>query len=152
MNAQLLEVAERDGWVCWLCGGKVAADDGRAGPWAPSVDHVVPKARGGGNAAANLRLAHRRCNSRRGSRLPELDWPQRFGVLSEAPLWQALQRATRRRGSWETVAVVPTAARATAAAAWVRTRAALILGGAWSAEARVLTGELYGVALRADDA
>jgi 5-methylcytosine-specific restriction endonuclease McrA len=41
--------------VCWICG-----------TWgADTVDHVVPRARGGGNNEDNLRPAHARCNYRR---------------------------------------------------------------------------------------
>ena len=147
MNATLRTVAERDRWVCWLCGGDVdAAATGT--PWAASVDHVVPKSRGGSNDQTNLRLAHKRCNGRRGSRIPELQWPARFGVLHEAPLWQALQRAARRPGQWETVAVVTVADTADTAADWVTQRAELVLGGAWESAVTRLSTDLYGVRLR----
>jgi 5-methylcytosine-specific restriction endonuclease McrA len=45
---------------CWLCG--------RAG--ADTLDHVVPVAYGGTNTPANLRPAHKSCNSRRGATMP----------------------------------------------------------------------------------
>jgi 5-methylcytosine-specific restriction protein A len=48
-------ILARDGGVCWICGG-LGAD---------SVDHVVPRARGGGNGDENLRAAHLSCNSAR---------------------------------------------------------------------------------------
>lgn len=35
-------------------------------PAGASLDHVLPKAYGGGYALGNLRLAHRRCNETRG--------------------------------------------------------------------------------------
>lgn len=57
----LLEIAERDRWRCWLCGGRVA----RA---IASIDHVQPISLGGADTRANVRLAHHRCNSRRGNR------------------------------------------------------------------------------------
>lgn len=56
-------IFERDGWVCWLCGGPVAHDEA-------SLDHVVPVAAGGTHEESNLRLAHIMCNSRRQERDP----------------------------------------------------------------------------------
>ena len=53
-------VAERDGWRCALCRGKVIREN-----W--SLDHVVPLSKGGAHTYANVVLAHRSCNSRRGA-------------------------------------------------------------------------------------
>lgn len=60
------QVFVRDGWKCYLCGiatpmGLV----GRLAPNAPTVDHVVPLARGGRHEFANTRCACRECNSRK---------------------------------------------------------------------------------------
>lgn len=52
-------VAERDGWRCGICGGKVTRKN-----W--SLDHVIPLSQGGPHTYANVVLAHRRCNSSRG--------------------------------------------------------------------------------------
>jgi 5-methylcytosine-specific restriction endonuclease McrA len=48
-------ILAQDGYVCWLC-GLLGAD---------TVDHVIPRARGGGDDPDNLRAAHLRCNSGR---------------------------------------------------------------------------------------
>jgi 5-methylcytosine-specific restriction protein A len=53
-----LRVLLRDGHVCQLCG--------RQG--ATSVDHIVPRSRGGTHDMDNLRAACISCNSRRGNR------------------------------------------------------------------------------------
>jgi len=55
-----LEVRRVGDLVCWLCGG--------AG--ADTLDHVVPVTRGGDNDPANLRPAHRRCNTLKGAGPP----------------------------------------------------------------------------------
>lgn len=73
------------------------------------MDHVIPRAKGGSNAVENLRLAHRRCNSRRGSRVPELLWPEDLLLIEAPPLWPALQRVLRRPRIWETVAMLASA-------------------------------------------
>ncbi len=102
----LTELGDRDRWTCWVCGGEVDPLAVPGSPHAASVDHVVPRSRGGTNDPANLRLAHRRCNGQRGSAVPELQWPERFSVFEPAPLWTAALRAQRRPGDWETVGVV----------------------------------------------
>lgn len=54
-------IIERDQGVCHLCQGLVAAAE-------LHLDHVVPWSRGGPNTAENLRVAHARCNMRKGAR------------------------------------------------------------------------------------
>lgn len=52
-------ILARDKGVCWICGM-----DG-----ARSVDHIVPRAYGGGHDDANLAAAHMKCNSKRGGHM-----------------------------------------------------------------------------------
>lgn len=62
-----LEIAERDGWVCHICGSSVIRDE-----W--SIDHIVPlkprdpSVEPGHHTRANVKLAHFRCNAARGNR------------------------------------------------------------------------------------
>jgi hypothetical protein len=130
--AQLTALAERDGWSCWLCDGPIDPSLPRTLPGAASIDHVVPRSRGGTSDLRNLRLAHRRCNTRRGSTLPELDWPARFCAIDAAPLWAVAVRAGRRRRP-EVVAVLPTRELAEEAATWAVDRLTRFLGGTWTA-------------------
>jgi hypothetical protein len=51
-------IYERDRGRCHLCGRKVAKDEF-------ALDHLIPIALGGGTVAANLRVAHVSCNSRK---------------------------------------------------------------------------------------
>lgn len=56
-------LAERDGSVCRLCGDPVDLGLSRSDSlMCASVDHVVPRASGGGHEESNLQLAHLRCN------------------------------------------------------------------------------------------
>jgi hypothetical protein len=130
--AQLAALARRDGWVCWLCDGAIDPALPRSLPGAASIDHVVPRSRGGTSDLRNLRIAHRRCNTRRGSSLPELDWPARFCAIDTAPLWAVAVRAERRRRP-EVIAVLPTRELAGEAAAWAVDRLTRFLGGTWTA-------------------
>ena len=129
MKARAL--GERDGWVCWLCDGAVDAEAPVGSPHAPTVDHVVPRSRGGATEPDNLRLAHRRCNGRRADTLPELDWPAEFGALDASALWTTIARLVRRPGSVEIAAVFPTEAQARAGSTWAVDRACAFVGGEW---------------------
>lgn len=68
---------KRDGGICYLCGGKCNLEDYTTrngsiicGDWYPSVDHVIPLAKGGEHSWANVRLAHRICNSLKSDTFP----------------------------------------------------------------------------------
>lgn len=67
----LESVYEKDGGICWICGGRC---DLTADPNAnnyPSVDHVFPISRGGKDQWSNVRIAHRLCNSLKGAKIIE---------------------------------------------------------------------------------
>jgi 5-methylcytosine-specific restriction endonuclease McrA len=51
-------IMRRDGKRCWLCRDKLGND--------VTIDHAIPKGRGGTDHLHNLRLAHARCNHDRG--------------------------------------------------------------------------------------
>jgi 5-methylcytosine-specific restriction endonuclease McrA len=71
-------VLTRDGRRCAFCGGA-----------ASTVDHVLPRSRGGGNDWGNTVAACARCNQRKGNRTPaEARMPLR--VTPAAPTWAAL--------------------------------------------------------------
>lgn len=60
----------RDGGTCYLCGRKCNFEDYTVkdgafivGDWYPSIDHVIPLAKGGLHSWNNVMLAHHRCNS-----------------------------------------------------------------------------------------
>lgn len=67
-----LVVFERDGWICHLCTEPVDRTLSGRDRLGPTLDHVVPLSRGGEHSYANVKLAHRRCNVRRGVRLLRL--------------------------------------------------------------------------------
>lgn len=59
-------IRERDGGLCGICGSEVAIAE-------QSLDHIIPLALGGTHEPANVQIAHRRCNSRKGARLLAAD-------------------------------------------------------------------------------
>ena len=62
------ELAARDGTDCGICGEPVDMGARYPNPSGPSVDHVLPVARGGSDDPANLQLSHLRCNHVKSSR------------------------------------------------------------------------------------
>lgn len=48
---------------CFWCGGQMEHDP--AGPYGATLEHLLPKSLGGTDDAANIVVAHRRCNEER---------------------------------------------------------------------------------------
>lgn len=55
------EIYERDGRICHLCSKPVERQQA-------TMDHVIPVTKGGPHTRANVKLAHRGCNTRKGNR------------------------------------------------------------------------------------
>lgn len=60
-----LAVFEGDAWVCRLCETPVDPAAPWPDPLSPSVDHIVPFARGGAHVRSNVQTAHLVCNMRK---------------------------------------------------------------------------------------
>lgn len=62
-----MAVYERDGFCCQICDVAISAVDDYGGDWGPTLDHIIPQSATlvPDHSAANLRLAHRWCNSLR---------------------------------------------------------------------------------------
>lgn len=56
-------ILARDGYCCQYCGRRFPTGD-------LSIDHVIPKSRGGKSIWTNVVVACSRCNTRKGDRLP----------------------------------------------------------------------------------
>lgn len=77
----LANIARRDGYKCQYTGETLKRED-----W--SLDHVMPRCRGGKDTPDNLVLASRRINSHKGGRLPieaGLPFPVIRKLLPEIP-------------------------------------------------------------------
>ena len=72
-----VEIYERDGWVCKICGIPVARDATVPHPFAPTLDHVTPLVHGGAHTRDNTQCAHFYCNSIKSD---EADPEGRLGV------------------------------------------------------------------------
>jgi len=56
------QVVGRYGTVCWLCGKPIDMLAPRRSPLGLSIDHVIPRSKGGSDSIDNLRPSHFRCN------------------------------------------------------------------------------------------
>lgn len=73
----LTKLIKKDNNTCYICGGKCNSNDYKlddkgyfiAGGTYPSVDHVLPIAKGGTHSWDNVRLAHCLCNSLKSDKL-----------------------------------------------------------------------------------
>src|SRR4051794_41953225 len=76
------DVAERDGWRCWVCDEPVDPGMSVNDPRGPSVDSRTADRK----AKVAERLAHRGCNTRKGAVKVVIGWPDRLHVVETAPL------------------------------------------------------------------
>lgn len=66
-----LKVFERDGWVCGICQEPIDRASKAPHPLSPSVDHIIPIAKGGNHTYENCQTAHLACNISKGARMQE---------------------------------------------------------------------------------
>ncbi|OLR93169.1 hypothetical protein [Actinokineospora bangkokensis] len=108
------DVAERDGWRCWVCDAPVDPDMSVNDPRGPSVDSRTADRK----AKLPERLAHRGCNTRKGAVKVVIPWAEHLHVVEPAPLISVAQRL-ERKGGRELVARCPTERDAQDAADWL---------------------------------
>lgn len=65
------QLFERDNWTCQICHEPVERDKVVPHPKAPTIDHVIPLARGGTHEMANAQCADFLCNATKSDRT---DW------------------------------------------------------------------------------
>ena len=129
LMSRLDEVAERDGWRCWLCDEPVdprmSVNDDRG----PSVDGLMTAKAAKSKGGAVERLAHRGCNTRKGAIKAVVPWPAGLFVADPAPLIGVAERLGVRAAakSWLGAPAAPTPTRpligwSSGSAGWRRTR------------------------------
>lgn len=66
-----LEIYARDGYKCYRCGSAVKAGrkKKRGGFPLATLDHFVPKCRGGSDDPSNLKTCCKKCNERKGAKI-----------------------------------------------------------------------------------
>lgn len=68
-NVQASQVFRRDNHTCQLCGDPLLMTAKVPHAQAPTIDHIIPLARGGTHEPSNVQAAHFLCNSLKGDRL-----------------------------------------------------------------------------------
>jgi 5-methylcytosine-specific restriction endonuclease McrA len=89
-------VMERDEYTCQYCGRRLE-------PSKLTIDHVIPKSRGGQTVWENVVAACMRCNDRKGDRTPEKA-DMKLARVPRRPRWVAglgLRRGYARKESWQ---------------------------------------------------
>lgn len=61
----------RQGGLCAICCKPMGLHQ-HHGQDAATLDHIIPRSKGGGNLLTNLRVAHRRCNEERRASLSDV--------------------------------------------------------------------------------
>lgn len=62
------KIGERDGWECHYCNHRLSRNDERFRN--PTIDHVIPRSRGGSNKMPNLVLSCPNCNREKDDQTP----------------------------------------------------------------------------------
>lgn len=68
----ILKLIERDGPICYMCGKETTFSDrrwGNYGPDYPTIDHIIPLSKGGGNIWSNVKVCCGECNCKKGDRM-----------------------------------------------------------------------------------
>lgn len=63
-----MQIFERDGWMCKLCGKPVMEELEHPNPRSASLDHIIPMLMGGTHTKDNVQCAHLGCNMSKGCR------------------------------------------------------------------------------------
>ncbi len=122
-----MEIFERDGWRCYICG--VETPRGLMGTYraySPTQDHIMPRCLGGPHSYQNLRCACWPCNSNKSRKHPVRYWRERrcMSLQELAELvgmdWRLLDRLERGqcRGTRDVLAKLLPFGYASALAAW----------------------------------
>jgi hypothetical protein len=123
---RLEDVGDQDGWRCWLCDEAVDPTRSVNDPRGPSIDSrtterkAKAKGRSGGkgHGTGQERLAHRSCNTGKGSTKPVVEWPGELFVADPAVILTTVDRL-RRKGGREIVGRCLERDDAANAAVWI---------------------------------
>lgn len=70
------DIFERDGWCCQLCAAPVNRQVKWPHPDFPTIDHIIPLARGGSHTRINVQCAHLICNLQKNDGRPRKPRPR----------------------------------------------------------------------------
>lgn len=101
--------------ICALCGEYVEIEDA-------SRDHIVPRAKGGGNGRDNIQLAHKSCNNLKGDIEYPDDWREQLKRDLVIPKGYRCrycdQEITKQHKDWQYVSKIITKGKILALHTW----------------------------------
>ena len=124
MAGRLDIIGDRDGWRCWLCDEPVDRDMSVNDQRGPSIDTRITDRRAKKNKGKHEtpdRLAHRGCNTGKGSVKPVVEWADHLFVADPAVILTSVDRLARKGGR-EVMGRCPTETDADATAEWLLDR------------------------------
>ena len=88
---KLEQLRQRDGDDCWRCKRPMRFDLPRSHELAPTLEHLLPKSKGGTMALDNLCLCHGRCNWLMADATPEVK--ERLRLKTEAAVFAKAKKS-----------------------------------------------------------
>ena len=67
-KAPRFKIADRDDWLCGLCGDQIPRVVQHGHPLYLTIDHIIPLSKGGEHSPSNVQAAHATCNYSKGAR------------------------------------------------------------------------------------
>lgn len=92
-SGMLRKLCIKHSWICYYCNNRVGSNNSKT---KPTIDHKVPKARGGSNKQENLVLACYSCNHRKGNMM-EHEYIYFLKCIDAGYTKKGAIRATQRR-------------------------------------------------------
>ena len=116
------DIGELCGWRCWICDEPVKMDAAANDDQGSSLDRcevfMKPSKK---KQEVEERLAHRRCNTKKGAIKPVINWPEHFILFDPAPIIQSAERLITKGGR-EMVARCASKSDANEAGTWLQDR------------------------------
>lgn len=66
-HSRFQKLDEKQEGKCHLCKRPISINDLKDKRWRPTLDHIIPRSKGGGDSIKNLAIAHKVCNEIRGN-------------------------------------------------------------------------------------
>ena len=67
VSVSRMEVADRDGWKCYLCDKAIPKGAEETDPECLHIEHLIPLSMGGSHELENCAASHARCNLKKGA-------------------------------------------------------------------------------------
>lgn len=66
-----IDIFKRDSYICYICDKQLSPDTPWPDPLCPTIEHVIPLARGGADLESNVKTACWGCNNKKSTNMPQ---------------------------------------------------------------------------------